>query len=66
MNKFDGPIHKPSDNFAYKNDQEKEDLQDQVRSAKLQLEVKLGLIFLGGMLLFGVGYLLYSYFTYIP
>lgn len=63
MKNFDGPIHKPSDNFAYKDDQEKEDLQDQVRSAKLQLEVKLGSILLGGMLLFGVGYLLYSYFT---
>lgn len=65
MGNFDGPIHKPSDNFAYKDDREKEELQDQMRSIKLQLEFKLGLILLGGMVLFGVGYLLFSYFTYI-
>jgi len=58
----DNHTSKPSDNFAYKDDNEKDELQEPMFSARLSLELKfLMILFLTGVVL-GVGVLLYSYF----
>jgi len=53
--------NKPSDNFAYKNEEEKSELQDQMYSAKISLEVKwLALMLLLGIVAAGISFV-YQY-----
>jgi hypothetical protein len=57
----DNHISKPSDNFAYKDDKEKNEFQDQMYSVKLSLELKFLMLMLSLGLLLGTGCLLYTY-----
>jgi hypothetical protein len=57
----DNDISKPSDNFAYKDEKEKNELHDQMYSAKCSLELKFLMLMLSLGLLLGAGSLLYTY-----
>jgi len=59
----DNNISKPSENFAYKDEKEKSELQDQMYTAKLSLELKFLMLMFSLGLLVGTGSLLYTYLT---
>ena len=60
----DNNFSKPSDNFAYKDDLEKDELQDQILAEKVRLELKFLKLMLSIGALFGAGVLLYSYLSH--
>ncbi|HEV7736587.1 MAG TPA: hypothetical protein VGO47_04345 [Chlamydiales bacterium] len=59
----DNNISSPSDNFAYKDDREKDELQDQIFLEKMRLELKFKKMMLFSGVLLGAGFLIYAYFS---
>jgi hypothetical protein len=57
----DNNISKPSDNLAYKDEKEKNELQDEMYSAKFSLELKFLMLTFSLGLLIGAGSLLYTF-----
>lgn len=54
-------VNKPTDNLAFKDDKEKQELQDKVRSQKLALEVRIGIYTLIAL---GVGFAVFCFFQF--
>ncbi len=57
----DNHISKPSDNFTYKDEVEKNELEDSLFSARLSLELKCLLIMFSLGVVLGAGALIYSH-----
>lgn len=56
-------FNKPSDNLAFKDDEEKKESLNQVQDLRLQMNIRLGLIALVLLVLFTAGYFLYHFLT---